>query len=83
VVALELGVAAECLKVTDISLFSKTLIDVTLTPLTMLMPTEPYRDDALNMLFAKLIGLLKFIPAPLPFPMPVLLSPIIGCANVV
>ena len=47
-----LAESAKCLKVTDISLFPKRLIDVTLTPLTMLMPTEPYIDDALNMLFA-------------------------------
>ena len=82
VVAIELDIAAECLKVTDISLFSKRFIAVTLTPLTILIPTEPYRDEALNMLFAKLIGL-KFIPLSPPFPVPILLSVIIGCAKVV
>jgi len=58
---LDVSAAGECLNVTAISLFSKRLIDVTFTPLTMLIPTEPYRDDALDRLFAKLIGL-KFIP---------------------
>src|ERR1051325_11103742 len=81
VIAVELGVVAKCLKVTDISLFSRRFIDVTLTPLTILIPTEPYRDDALSMLFAKLRGL-KSVPASPPFPMLILLSPIIGCANV-
>src|ERR1041385_1125485 len=82
VVALRLldvsAVAGKCLNVTDISLFSKRFIDVTLTPLTILIPTEPYRDDALDRLFARLIGL-KFIPELPLFPMPILLLPIIGC----
>jgi hypothetical protein len=81
---LDVSAAGECLKVTAISLFSNRFIDVTFTPLTMLIPTEPYRDEALNMLFAKLIGL-KSVPAlPLlfPIPIPILLSPIIGCAKV-
>jgi hypothetical protein len=77
-----LSESAKCFKVTDISLFPKRLMDVTLTPLTMLMPTEPYIDDAFNMLFVKLKGL-KFIPAAPPLALLILLESIIGCANVV
>jgi hypothetical protein len=47
VAALELGVAAER-QVTDISLFSKTLIDVTLTSLTMLMLTLEKKNHRLS-----------------------------------
>jgi hypothetical protein len=39
-----------CFRVTDISLFPR-FSPVTLTPFTMLIPTIPEIDDALNMLF--------------------------------
>ena len=58
------GFVMICFNVTDMSLFGRSFIPVTLTPSTELIPKVPKIDELLN-IFAKFKGLRP--PPPLPF----------------